>query len=118
MNKIKQLTHFGLSLLLVAGFIAVIFLIADGLGAWDLLKAQQQARAAEARSRELEAQAAALRERQAMLQTAVLAFASVKDSLLVTVTYLVGGLMLFLALSIIGVLLWERGQDHDRHLRA
>lgn len=51
-----------------------------------------------------------------MLQTGVLAFASVKDSLLVTVSYLVGGVALFLAVLVIGVLLLERGKDHDRHL--
>lgn len=116
MNKIKQLIHFGLSLVLVAGFIAVIVLVADGLGTWDVLKAQQQARAAEARARELEAQSALLRERQAMLQTGVMAFASAKDSILVTVTYLVGGVALFLAVVVIGVLLLERERDHERVL--
>lgn len=116
MNKIKQLTHFGLSLLLVAGFVAVVVLIADGLGVLDILQAQQQARAAEARTRELEAQVKILQERQAMLQTWVLSFASAKDSVLVTVTYLVGGVVLFLAVIVIGVLLLERGKDHERVL--
>lgn len=114
MNKIKEFAQLAFALLIVGGFIAVIVLVADGVGAWDMLKAQQQARAAEARARELEAQAAVLRERQAMLQTGVLAFASAKDSLLVTVTYLVGGVALFLAVIVIGVLLLERGKDHER----
>ncbi len=116
MNKIRDLTQFALAFLIVGGFIAVIVLIADGLGAWDVLKAQQQARAAEARARELEAQAKLLQERQSMLQTWILSFASAKDSLLVTVTYLVGSVALFLAVVVIGVLLLERGRDHERVL--
>lgn len=116
MSKFRELTQLALAFLIVGGFIAVIVLVADGLGAWDVLKAQQQARAAEARARELEAQASVLRERQAMLQTGVLAFASAKDSVLVTFTYLVGGMVLFLAVIVIGVLLLERGKGHDRYL--
>lgn len=116
MNKIRELARLTLAFLIVGGFIAVIVLIADGLGAWDVLKAQQQARAAEAKAQQLEAQAAVLRERQAMLQTGVLAFASVKDSLLVTVTYLVGGVGLVLAVIVIGVLLLERGKDHHERV--
>lgn len=112
MKKTKNL----LSLLVMIGVLSAIVAIADGMGALDVIIAQQQARAAEARARELEAQAKLLQERQAMLQTGVLAFASVKDSLLVTVSYLVGGVALFLAVLVIGVLLLERGKDHDRHL--
>lgn len=116
MSKIKDLAQLALALLIVGGFIAVIALVADGLGAWDVYRAQQEARQAEAKARELEAQAAVLRAKQAMLQTAVVSFASAKDSLLVMFTYVLGGLSLFLALIAVGVLLLERGKGHDRHL--
>jgi hypothetical protein len=64
-------------------------------------KAQQETRAAEAQ---------ALRERQALVQTWVTSFASVKDSLLVTVTHLAGGLALVLLFVLVVVLLLERGR--------
>lgn len=115
MNKIREFTQLVLAFVIVGCFIAVIVLVADGLGAWDILTAQQQARAAEARARELEAQAVVLRERQAMLQTAIMAFASTKDSLLVTVSYITGGMMLFMSAIAIGLLLLER-RNHDRDL--
>lgn len=109
-NKIRELTQLALTFLIVGGFIAVIWLAADTFGAWDTLQAQLQARAAEAKARELEAQAVLLREKQAVIQTNVMAFASVKDSMLVTATYMVGGVALFLAVLVIGVLLLERGK--------
>lgn len=104
-----------LSLLIMIGVLSAIVAIADGMGALDVITAQQQARAAEARTRELEAQATVLRERQAMLQTAIMAFASTKDSLLVTVSYITGGMMLFMSAIAIGLLLLER-RNYDRDL--
>lgn len=113
-NKARQLGNFLVSFVIFFCFVAIVAKAVDSLGAWDLLQAQQAARAAEATARKLEAETALLRERQAILQTRVLAFASVKDSLLVTVSYLAGGLALFLAVVVIGVLLLERGKGHER----
>ena len=115
MDRVRKVSQLVVSVLIVAGFVAGVLLIADTFGAWDVLKAQQQARAAEARARELEAQAAVLREKQSIIQTMVLAFASTKDSVLVTVTYLGGGVLLVLCAVLIGVLLLERGKRYDRY---
>ena len=109
MNKIREFTHLLITFLIVGGIIAGTWITMDTLGAWDTIRTQQQIRAAEARSRELEAEAAALRERQAMLMTRTLTLASTKDTLLVTLTYLGGGMALFSTLIIIGLLLIERG---------
>lgn len=117
MDKVKSFVNFILALAIAAGFIAVIWLVTDSLGAWDVYKAQQETRAAEAHARQLEAEAQALRERQAMVQTWVTSFASAKDSVLVTLTYLGGGLALFLAVIVICVLLLERGRDGQAHTR-
>lgn len=110
----KNAANLLLTFIIVGGFVCLIWTVADAFGAWDVVKAQQQTRAAEARARELEAQYTLLREKQAMLQTGVLAFASAKDSALVTLTYLAGGVALFLAVIVIGVLLLERGKGHER----
>lgn len=103
-----------IALFSIIGVLVAIVALADAIGAWDVYRAQQQTRAAEAKTRELEAQAAVLRERQAILQTAALSFASTKDSLLVAFSYIMGGMMLCLSIVAIGLLLLERRDRHER----
>ena len=94
---------------LAVGAVAIADNVARLTGMYQVWQAQTEARAAEARAAEAEARAQELRERQALVQTRVLALASLKDSALVTVTYIGGGLALLAAVVVIGVLLYERG---------
>ena len=112
MHKIRELLQLLIAFMIIAGFIAVVMVVSDSLGVLDTFRAQQQVRASEARARELEAEANALRARQALITTWVLSFASTKDSLLVLVTYIGGGIALVSTLIIIGLLLHERGGKH------
>lgn len=109
METVRRGTRLVVTLAIVAGFVALVWTLADVVGAWDVVQAQLQARAAEARAAELTAQAQKLREQQAMVQTGVMALASLKDSALVTLTYIGGGVALLVAVVVIGVLLYERG---------
>lgn len=97
-----------LAMLIVLGALAICAIIADSLGALDVYRAQQQTRAAEAQARAYTAQMLVIRERQAFIQTLITALASAKDSLLVTLTYIAGGISLLVAGIIIVVLLLER----------
>lgn len=114
MDRIRNLVNFVLTLVIVGGFIAVIWLAVDALGAWDVYRAQMQARQAEADAARLRAKADVLRERQAMVQTWVTSFASAKDSLLVTFTYLAGGLTLVGLFVLVVLLLIDRGKRDER----
>lgn len=117
MSKLREFAHLLITFLIVGGIIAVLWVVTDSLGAWDTLRAQQQTRAAEARARELEAQALVLRERQAIIMTRAMTLASTKDTLLVTLTYIGGGVALLSMLIIIGLLLLdERRRNYERDL--
>ena len=104
------------ALLIILGALVSMAVIADSIGALDILRAQQQIRADEARTRALETQILVIRERQAYFQSLIVSLASAKDSILITLTYIVGGLLLGLACIVIAVLLIERGEHHGRNL--
>jgi len=110
-NKIRVYVNLIVALAICAAFGAMLYTLADVTGLWRVYQAETRARQAEAQARKLEAEAHALRERQAMLQTSVVAFASLKDSLLVTITYIGGGLALLLVVIVNAVLMLERGRD-------
>lgn len=95
MTRIKECTHIFISIIIVAGFAAVVWVIGDATGAWRLYAAQQETRAAEARASALQAEADALAARRELWSTGALAFAVVKDSLLVTFTFICNSLLLF-----------------------
>lgn len=92
----------------VVGFIAVVWIIGDLTGGWQLMIAQQQTRAAEAKAAALTAEADALAARREFWATGALAFATVKDSLLVTVYSLCNS---FLLAAVVLALIWKRRED-------
>ena len=110
----KNIAHLLLSVIIILGFVAVIWTLADAFGAWDVYKLQQQARAAEARTQELTAEAHATQAKQTLITTWIMGFASIKDSLLITATYISGAFLLLLTIIINGMLLLERRHYHDR----
>lgn len=106
MSKLREYLKLTLTLAICAGFIAVIWLVTDSLGAWDVYKAQQATRAAEARAAALQAEAEALAARRELWTSGALVFASVKDSLLVTFAFLCNSALLAVVVVIV---IWQRG---------
>lgn len=114
MANIRRLVTLTFAFAIIGAAVGIIFLCADAIGGLDVIRAQSEARAMEAQARALEAEADALRERQALLQTTVTSFATLKDSLLVTVTYIGGALALGVLFIIVIVLLLERGKRNGQ----
>ncbi len=110
METMRLMASIAFVLLVAISLIGVAGIIADTTGLLDLYRAQTAARQAEAEAARLQAQADALRERQSFIQVLITSFASAKDSILVTITYILGGLALGLALIVIFVLLLDRAR--------
>ena len=105
MTKAQEIGKLAVAGCVIVGFIAVIWLIGNLTGGWQLLIAQQQTRAAEARAAALAAEADALAARREFWATGALAFATVKDSLLVTIYSLCNS---FLLAAAVLALIWKR----------
>ena len=90
---------------IVIAFVVLVAVLVNEFGGFDIARAQWAARAAEARAAELQAQADLLANRRELWATGALVFASVKDSILVTIAFLCNGA---LALGLGLGALWER----------
>ena len=111
MNKIKNGLRLVVALVIVGVFVAMVWTLGNASGAWDVYRAQQETRAAEARADALEAEAEALDARREFWATGALVFASVKDSLLVTFAFLCNSVLLAV---LVVVVVWSATRRNEK----
>ena len=111
MNKIREYTRLVVALVIVGVFVAMVWTLGNASGAWDVYRAQQETRAAEARADALEAEAAAIDARREFWATGALVFASVKDSLLVTFAFLCNSVLLAV---LVVVVVWSATRRNEK----